>query len=45
MSNSRAVAAQIISRVLVAGVSLTDAFDESLQDISSSRDRGFVQEL
>ena len=46
MSNSRAIAAQIISRVLVEGVSLTDAFTERLQsDIGSSRDRGFIQEL
>ncbi len=46
MSNSRAIAAQIISRVLVEGVSLTDAFTKSLQNnVSSSRDRGFIQEL
>lgn len=46
MFNSRAIAAQIISRVLVEGVSLTDAFTTRLQnEASSSRDRGFIQEL
>lgn len=45
MSNSRAIAAQIISRVLSENVSLTDAFTEDLKDINNSRDRGFIQEL
>lgn len=44
MFSARAVAAQIISRVLVEKVSLTNAFSESLKRIDD-RDRGFIQEL
>ena len=45
MNNSRAIAAQIITRVLTKGASLTDSFAESLPSKIDSRDRGFIQEL
>lgn len=45
MSNSRAIAAQIISNVLIEKISLTDAFAEGMTDAIDSRDRGFIQEL
>jgi 16S rRNA (cytosine967-C5)-methyltransferase len=45
MNNPRALAAQIISRVLTEGVSLTEAFSQGLPGVSDSRDRGFIQEL
>ena len=45
MTNPRALAAQIIARVLTEGVSLTEAFAQGLAGVSDSRDRGFIQEL
>lgn len=45
MNNTRALAAQIIARVLTNGESLTDAFLENLSGKIDSRDRGFIQEL
>ena len=44
MNNPRALAAQIIARVL-GGASLTDAFAEGIPNTVESRDRGFIQEL
>lgn len=45
MPNSRLIAAQIISRVLKARVSLTDAFSAGVEASVNSRDRAFIQEL
>lgn len=44
MNNPRALAAQIIARVL-GGASLTNAFAEGIPNTVESRDRGFIQEL
>jgi len=44
MNNPRALAAQIIARVL-GGASLTEAFAEGIPNMVESRDRGFIQEL
>ncbi|BBB14674.1 ribosomal RNA small subunit methyltransferase B [Candidatus Rickettsiella viridis] len=44
MNNPRALAAQIIARVL-GGDSLTEAFAEGIPNTVESRDRGFIQEL
>jgi 16S rRNA (cytosine967-C5)-methyltransferase len=45
MSNSRAIAAQIISRVLKEKISLKDALAEGVNTSIDSRDRAFIQEL
>ncbi len=45
MSNSRAVAAQIISRVLKEKISLKDALTAGVNVDIASRDRAFIQEL
>lgn len=45
MSNSRATAAQIISHVLKARISLTDALSTGVNIDINSRDRAFIQEL
>ncbi len=45
MTNPRALAAQIIARVLTEGISLTEAFAQGLIRVKDSRDRGFIQEL
>jgi 16S rRNA (cytosine967-C5)-methyltransferase len=45
MTNPRALAAQIIARVVNERISLTEAFTQGLSGISDSRDRGFIQEL
>lgn len=45
MSNSRAIAAQIISRVLKVRISLTDALSAGVNADTNSRDRAFIQEL
>lgn len=45
MSNSRAIAAQIISRVLKEKMSLKDALSQGVNANINSRDRAFIQEL
>ena len=45
MSNSRATAAQIISRVIKEKISLKDALSAGLNANINSRDRAFIQEL
>lgn len=45
MFNSRAIAAQIISRVLKEKISLTDALSAGVNTNIDSRDRAFIQEL
>jgi 16S rRNA (cytosine967-C5)-methyltransferase len=45
MSNSRAIAAQIISRVLKEKISLKDALAAGVNASIASRDRAFIQEL
>lgn len=45
MSNSRAIAAQIISRVLKEKISLKDALASGLNANITSRDRGFIEGL
>lgn len=45
MSNSRAIAAQIISRVLKEKISLKDALTAGVNASIESRDRSFIQEL
>ena len=45
MSNSRAIAAQIISRVLKEKISLKDALAAGVSTSIDSRDRAFIQEL
>ncbi|WP_342227553.1 16S rRNA (cytosine(967)-C(5))-methyltransferase RsmB [Rickettsiella endosymbiont of Rhagonycha lignosa] len=45
MSNSRATAAQIISRVLKEKISLKDALSAGVNANINSRDRAFIQEL
>jgi 16S rRNA (cytosine967-C5)-methyltransferase len=45
MLNSRALSAQIISRVVTEQRSLTEAFAKDLAAGADSRDRGFIQEL
>ena len=45
MYNSRAIAAQIIFRVLKARISLTDALSTGVNADINSRDRAFIQEL
>lgn len=45
MSNSRAIAAQIISRVLKEKISLKDALSAGVNANIESRDRSFIQEL
>jgi 16S rRNA (cytosine967-C5)-methyltransferase len=45
MSNSRAIAAQIISRVLKEKISLKDALAVGVNASIESRDRAFIQEL
>lgn len=45
MSNSRAIAAQIVSRVLKEKISLKDALAAGVNASIESRDRAFIQEL
>lgn len=45
MVNSRAIAAQVISRVLKEKISLNDAFSAGVHADINSRDRAFIQEL
>jgi 16S rRNA (cytosine967-C5)-methyltransferase len=45
MSNSRAIAAQIISRVLKEKISLKDSLTSRLNTDITSRDRGFIEGL
>jgi 16S rRNA (cytosine967-C5)-methyltransferase len=43
--NTRLIAAQVLSRVLHDGQSLTAALDAALQAVESSKDRAFIQAL
>ena len=43
--NTRLIAAQVLSRVLQDGQSLTAALDAALQAVESSKDRAFIQAL
>ena len=43
--NTRLIAAQVLSRVLQDGQSLTAALDSALQAVESSKDRAFIQAL